>query len=172
MVPDGQAEEPVDGAHPLRVALGQVIVDGDDVDALAAEGVEVGGQGRDERFSFARLHLGDLALVEDDAADELDVEVAHLRRAAGGLADDGEGLDEDVVEGGALGELLPEFGRLGPELGVGEGLDAGFEVADGGDERLDLFQGPLGRGTLEFAENPLIHLLFFIRKPPGSQFPP
>ena len=34
---DGQAEEPVHPAHPLGVALGQVVVDGDDVDAVAGE---------------------------------------------------------------------------------------------------------------------------------------
>ncbi len=168
--PDRQAEDPVDRAHPLRVALGQVIVDGDDVDALAVEGVEVGGQGRDERFPFSGLHLGDLALVEDDPADDLDVEVAHLGRPPGGLADDGEGLDEDVAEGGALGELLPEFRGFSQELGVGKRLDAGFEVVDGRDERLDLLQGPFGVGPEELPENPLVHLLSFIRNPPGSQF--
>ena len=105
--PDGQAEEAVDGAHPLGVALGQVVVDRDDVDALAGQGVEVGGQGGDERFSLARLHLGDLALVEDDAADELDVEVAHPRRPPGGLADDGEGLGQDVVEARRPGRASP-----------------------------------------------------------------
>ena len=35
--PHRQAEELVDGAHPFRVALGQVVVDGDDVDALASD---------------------------------------------------------------------------------------------------------------------------------------
>ena len=33
-----QAQEAVDLAHPLAVALGQVVVDGDDVDALARSG--------------------------------------------------------------------------------------------------------------------------------------
>ena len=40
--PDVQPEEPVHAAHPLAVAFGQVVVDRDDVDALAAQGVEVG----------------------------------------------------------------------------------------------------------------------------------
>ncbi len=34
---DGEAEEAVDLAHPLGVAAGQVVVDGDDVDALALQ---------------------------------------------------------------------------------------------------------------------------------------
>ncbi len=38
---DAQAEGIVDGAHPLRVALRQVVVDGDEMGAVTFEGVEV-----------------------------------------------------------------------------------------------------------------------------------
>ena len=91
-------------AHPLRVAAGEVVVHRDDVDALAVERVQVGGQRRDERLALAGLHLGDLALVQHDAADELHVEVPHVQHAAAGLADDGEGLGQQVVERLAVGE--------------------------------------------------------------------
>ena len=77
-------------AHPLGVAPGQVVVDRDDVDALAFERVQVGGQGGDERLAFAGLHLGDLAAVEHRAADQLHVEVPHVQHAPAGLADDRE----------------------------------------------------------------------------------
>ena len=40
---DTQAQPAVEFAHPLAVALGQIIVDGDDVDAFAGQGVQVGG---------------------------------------------------------------------------------------------------------------------------------
>ena len=101
---DRHAEEAVDAAHPLGVAAGQVVVDRDDVDALAFERVEVGGQRGDERLAFAGLHLGDLAAVQHHAADELHVEVPHVQHAAAGLADDGEGLGQQVVERLAVGE--------------------------------------------------------------------
>ena len=112
---DGEAEEAVDLAHPFGVALGEVVVDGDDVDAVAGEGVEVAGERGDEGLAFAGLHLGDLAGVEDDAADQLDVEVTHLDGALAGFADDGEGLGEDVVEGGLFGgdALVLVFGVSG-----------------------------------------------------------
>ncbi len=41
---DAQAKEAVDLAHPLAVTAGEIIVDGDDVHALAGQRVEVGGQ--------------------------------------------------------------------------------------------------------------------------------
>jgi len=74
---DLETEEAVDLAHPLGVAPRQVVVDGDEVDALSFEGVEVQGERGDEGFAFARLHLGDGAFVQDHAAHELDVEMAH-----------------------------------------------------------------------------------------------
>ena len=65
-------------AHPLGVAFRQVIVDRDHVDAAPGEGIQVNRQGRDQGFPFTGFHLGNLALVQHHAADQLHVEVAHL----------------------------------------------------------------------------------------------
>ena len=95
---DLEPEEAVDLAHPLGVALGQVVVDGDEVDAVAGERVEVRGQRGDEGLALAGLHLRDPAEVQRGAAHDLDVEVALAERAHAGLADRGERLGEEVVE--------------------------------------------------------------------------
>ena len=121
---DRHAQEPVDLAHPLRVAPGEVVVHRDDVDALAFERVEIGRQRGDEGLALAGLHLGDLALVEHGAADQLHVEVPHVEHAASGLAYDGKRLGQQVVERLALGEALAELRGLGAQLLVGERLDA------------------------------------------------
>ena len=93
-----EAHEAVDLAHPLAVAPGEVVVDRDDVDALAGDGVQVGRQDGDEGLALAGLHLRDAALVEDDAAYELDAEGLHAQHAPGGLAHGGEGLRQHVVQ--------------------------------------------------------------------------
>ena len=36
---NGHSEESIDAPHPLRVSSGEVVIDGDDVDALATEGI-------------------------------------------------------------------------------------------------------------------------------------
>ena len=102
---DAEAQEAVDPAHPLGVAGGEVVVDGDDVDAQARQGVEVDRQGRHQGLALAGAHLGDAALVQHHAADELHVEVALAEHALGRLAHGGEGGHEDVVEGLAGGEF-------------------------------------------------------------------
>ena len=94
------------------------------MDALAAERVEVAGQGGHQRLAFAGLHFGDLAVVQHHAADQLHVEMAHVEEAAAGLADHGEGFDEQVVEGGALGDSLFELDGLGGEVDIRQLADA------------------------------------------------
>ena len=54
---DGEPERVVDGPHPLGVALGEVVVDGDQVSAVAFERVEVEGESGDEGLAFAGAHL-------------------------------------------------------------------------------------------------------------------
>ena len=109
---DGQAQARVDRAHPFHVAAGEVVVDRDDVDALAVERVEIGGQRGDERLAFAGDHLGDVAAVQDHAADDLHVVVPHAEEPAARLAAGGEGFDQEVVERLARVQPPAELGGL------------------------------------------------------------
>jgi hypothetical protein len=107
---DGEAEEIVEVPHPLGVAAGEVVVDRDELGVPAGEGVEVERQRGDEGLALAGGHFGDLALVQGDAADELDVEVHHVPgqlvvadqdlaadEAAGGVLHGGESLGQDLA---------------------------------------------------------------------------
>ena len=109
---DGEAEAVVDLTHPLGVTLGEVVVDGDEVRAIAFERVEVHREGGDEGLALSGAHFGDLALMEDHTAEYLDVEGAHAGAPLGGFADDGEGFRGDVVERFAFGEAPAEFDGL------------------------------------------------------------
>ena len=119
---DGEPEEAVDLPHPLGVALGEVVVDGHDMHALAGERVEIDRERRDQRLAFAGLHLGDAAFVQDHAADQLHVEMALAERALGGLAAGRERRHQDVVERLAVGELLAELVGARPQRFIGEPL--------------------------------------------------
>ena len=142
---DGHPERLVDRPHPFGVALGEVVVDGDEVDALTGERVEVDRQRRDEGLAFAGAHLGDVAFVQRLAAHDLHVEVAHPQGALAGLADDREGLGQQGVElrlerrlaflgivadARALLEARFELDGLGAQLVVGERRDRRFERVD------------------------------------------
>ncbi len=117
--PDLETEEPVDPAHPLRVALGQVVVDGDNVHALAGQGVQVGGEHAGDGLALTGLHLGDVAQVQRAAAHDLHVEMTLAQRALSGLAHRGERLGHQVIQRLALGVPLLEVVGQRAELGVG-----------------------------------------------------
>jgi hypothetical protein len=125
---DGEPEEAVDGAHPVCVALRQVLVDGDHVDTLARQRVEISRERRHQRLALTGAHLGDAAVVQRESADQLHVEVAHLQRAERGFAHHGESFGSKVVEFLAVGEALAEFVGLGGEGRVAEGFQGGLEA--------------------------------------------
>ena len=99
------------------------------------ERVQVHGQRRDERLAFARAHLGDLALVQRDAADELHVEVAHLERALRGLAHERERLGQQRLEILGLRVALLELLGLRAQLVVAQRLETRLERVCRGDQR-------------------------------------
>ncbi len=70
--------ELVHGAHPLRVASCQIIVDGHDVYALAGQCIEEYRQCGHQCLALARRHLGYASLMQDYAAEELHVVVHHV----------------------------------------------------------------------------------------------
>ena len=155
---NGVTEEPVDAAHPLRVAAGQVVVDRHDVDALALERIEIGGKRGDQRLAFAGLHLCDGAVVQHHAADELDVVVPHVEHAAAGLPHHGEGLGQQLVERLAAPQALAERGRLSPQLRVAEGFDRRFEAVDAVDERPQTLQLTIVLGANDLGEKLTKHV--------------
>ena len=72
--------------------------------------------------------------MQRDAADQLHVEVPQADRAPGGLADRGERLGQQVVEGLALGQALAERGGEAWEAVVGHRPHALVERVGGSDE--------------------------------------
>ena len=118
---DAEAQRVVDGAHPLRIALGQVVVHGHHVHALALQRIEVEGQGGRQGLALTGLHLGDLALVENDAAQHLHIEVAQADAPFGNLPHNGERLRKDILQRLPRAQAREELIGLGSQLGVGQG---------------------------------------------------
>ena len=124
---DRQAERLVERAHPLGVALGQVVVHRDDVHAAPGEGIQIGGEGRHQRLALPGGHLRDGPPMEHHAADELDVEVPHAERPARRLAAHRERLGEQGVQGLARPGPRPERIGLFPQGRAVEGRRASLQ---------------------------------------------
>ena len=142
-------------AHPLGVAAGQVIIHRDHMNPAPRQGVEVGGQGGHEGLAFTGLHLGNLAVVQHHAANQLDIKVAHAKHPLASLADHRESLGQQFVQQFALSvgsgfwsateaagliKLGAKFGGQSPQLVIAEGSDLLLKQVDVGNNRLVALQ--------------------------------
>jgi len=126
----GQAKLGIDLAHPARVPLGQIIVHGDDMYALAGQRVQIGREGRDQRLAFAGAHFGDVALMQEDPAHQLHVEGAQAKRTARTLAAVGEGFRQNRFQAFACRHARFQRLRPFPEAIVAQRLEIIFERVD------------------------------------------
>ena len=95
---DFHAERFVERPHPVGIALGQVVVDGGQMGALAFQRGQIQRQRGGERFAFAGLHLDDRIVMHGRAAQELHIEVPHVEPPPAGFAHQRERLDEQPLE--------------------------------------------------------------------------
>ena len=133
--PGRKAEEMINASHPFGVAAGEIIVDGDDMDALARERVEIGGERRDKGLAFAGAHLGDRALMQNHPANELNIEMPLAEDAARRFPYRCESRHEQLVKALAGGEFLPEHQGSPRKFGIGELQHFGLERVDSRDFR-------------------------------------
>ena len=141
----GHAEEAEDAADVFALELGQIVVDGHDVHALARKRVEVRRHGRRQGLALAGLHLGDAPLMEHDAAEHLHAELALAGHAAGRLAHDGICLRQQIIQRFAVFEALAELHGLAAKLLVGQRLVFFFKRINLIDNFVQAFDLPGGR---------------------------
>ena len=127
---DGQPHESIELAHPFGLEAGEVIVDGNDMDALAGKRVEDGGQRCGQGFALAGAHLGDSALMQHDAADHLHVERPLTQHAHGGFAHKRVGFRQQRIEIRSGLRFLFQILHVIADVVVGQRFHFGFERVD------------------------------------------
>ncbi len=134
------ADEAEDAAHEIALVLREVVVGRHDVHTTTGQGVQVRRCGGDEGLALAGLHLRDVAQVQRGPTHDLDVEVSEPEGAPRRLPHGGEGLGEQLVQRGTVGQPRTEPVGLGAELGVGQRDEVVLDRVDlvaQTDERLD-----------------------------------
>ena len=127
---DAQAEELEQRTVVFGVTLRQIVVDGHDVHAAAAQGVQVGRQRRGQGFTFTGAHLGDAAVIQHHAAQQLHVEVTHAEHAFTRLTHYGEGFRDQAFQRFALLQARAEFVGFRFQLIIGQFFHVRFHAVD------------------------------------------
>ncbi len=120
MTPTDKSEELIQLAHPLGIACRQIVVHRHHMHALSGQRIQIGRQGRHQGLAFAGAHLGDLAVMQHHAADQLHIEVPHLQGALAAFAHHGKSFRQDRIQRFALLYALLEFCSLAPQGIVGK----------------------------------------------------
>ncbi len=95
--------------------------------------------------------------MQNDAANQLHVEVAHIQDAPAGFAANGEGFYQKVVEGCAVRHALFEFDRFRRKILIGKFLQLRFERIDGRDHWLNAFDLSIMFSAKDFGERTFDH---------------
>ena len=98
---------------------------------VAGERIQVCGQRRDQRLALAGTHFGDLAVMQDHAAYQLHVEVAHVEDTLSRLAHNSKGLGQDVIETFTAGDARLERRSFCDQIGVRERRHQRLKRVDG-----------------------------------------
>ena len=152
---DGVHREPehaVDRSHPLRVAVGEVVVEGQDVHAVPGQRVQGRRHDRRQRLAFAGLHFDHPAAREGEGGHDLHVERPQADGAAGCFPHQGEERCLKRVESDA--GLCPgaQLGRPLHYPVIGQAGDLVCEPGDVGERLVERAQVVLDRGPAESGE--------------------
>ena len=150
-----EAQEAVDLPHPLGIALGQEVVHGDHVNALARQAVQITRQRGHQGLAFPGLHLGDLAAMKDDAPDHLDIVMTLAEGPLRGLAHGRESLGQEVVQRLAVLETLAEGRGSGLQVGIPEANETRLEGVDAFEQGHDALDAPIVARAEELAQGAL-----------------
>ena len=139
-MPSGHAEHVVDRLHPERVAPGEIVVDGDEVHPRPPSELSTTAVVAVSVLPSPVFISAIAAVVEDHAADQLHVEVAHSHRPLAGLAHEREAFGQQIVEALTALRALPEGVGAGAQLLVIVMLELGLERVDQTDTLLVAFE--------------------------------
>jgi hypothetical protein len=95
--------------------------------------------------------------MQDHAADQLDIEVAHAKDPFTGFPNYRKGFGKKLIEGFPLTQALPEFAGPGPQSFVGEGRNFSLQRVDPIHQRLQPFKVTLVFAAYELSDKASDH---------------
>ena len=116
----GQTQSLMDLAHPLRVTVRQIVIDGYDMDALSFQCIQIGRKGGYQCFSFTGLHLGNAALMKNDSADQLNPVMLHPKNTPCGFPHGSKRFYQYIIQRLSFCQTLFELLCLPSKLLIGQ----------------------------------------------------
>ena len=88
----------MDLTHPLGISFCQVIIDRNDMNALAVQCIQVGRKGGYQCLTFTSLHLRNTSLMQNNAADQLNPIMTHTKNSVCRLTNNRKGFNQQIIQ--------------------------------------------------------------------------
>ena len=122
-----QAEKFINSSHPLRIAAGKVVVDRNYMHAFAGKRIQHHRQSGHQSFTFPGFHFGNFSRMQNSAANQLHIEVAHSQGAHRSLAHQSKHLRHQRVQAFSLCRLFLQLQNSGRKRLIGHGPHSRFK---------------------------------------------
>ena len=106
---DGHPQPFIDAPHPCRIARCQIVIDGNDMHALAIQGIQKYRKGGNKGFALTGLHFRYLAAMKRNTAHQLDIIMSLAEGALRRLTHTRKGLRQQIVKRCTLGDLAAKI---------------------------------------------------------------
>ncbi len=141
--PGCKPHEFINPAHLVASIAGKIFIHRDDMHTPAGQRVQVCRQYRNVGLPLSGFHLGNPALMQDYAAEQLNIKKPLAEHPHGSLASRGKGFGQKVIPRLAGGQ--PALENLGhpPQFGIAHGLVVRLEALNPVGRLSQLFYLPL-----------------------------
>ena len=136
---DRQPQKIINTAHINTVSTGQVIVDGNHMDTVTGQCVQIHRQCCHKGLAFAGTHLRNLSPVQHHAANQLHVKMAQTGGSLGRFPHHRKGFRQNIVQRLTFFQAQLELCGLCLQVGGTHPFHLGFQRIDFVHNRLDIF---------------------------------
>ena len=119
---------------------------------LSRQGIQVQGEDGGQGLAFTGLHFRDTALVQHDAAQQLNGVGPLTQNPVRGFPHGGEGFGQNVVQGLTGFQAVLELGGFALQFFLGKVFISFLHGQDFVHDGLNLLDFPLGTGAEQFIE--------------------
>ena len=127
---DLQSQELMYLSHPLGITLCQIVVDGNNMDTLAFQRIQIGRKSGHQGLTFTGTHLCDTSLMQDDTTDQLYSVVLHVQNTLCSLSYGCIRLRKQIIQRLSIVQTHLVFVGLAAQFLIGKCLHRRTECLD------------------------------------------
>ena len=127
----------MDLTHPFSITLCQVIINGNDVNTLAFQCIQVCRKSRYQGLTFTGTHLSDTALMKDDTTHQLYTEMLHTKHSLTSFTYNRKSFRQEVIQGLTFCQTILEFLGFASQFSIRELLHLWTQGIDLVHDRID-----------------------------------